>query len=111
MLPVAAQDVGRHRGYPTSFGVADEHTVRVEWHGCDIRTEDLPDAVSLQVRLDIRYAERADDGASIPQKLSDRAQRLGACKVADNRHDQVLLLHRFDEHEVLFICEVGFRRP
>ena len=76
----------------------------------DVGAEVAPDAVLRQVLLDVRQVERRHGRAVILQVLADGAQRLRPGEIADERHEQVLLLEILQELEVLFVGQIAADR-
>src|SRR6185503_18895830 len=68
------------------------------------------EAVLEEVLLDVGDVERAYGNGSRPGPAPDSADGLWPGEVAHDRDDQVLLLHRLDEPEVVLGGQIALRR-
>src|SRR5262249_50083779 len=106
LLAGAGGRFGRDRTERSAAVRPDEDARSIDRQRRGVLAEGRPHAVALQVVFDVRHVERRDRRAVCLDPRSDGAECLRTREVAHDRNDQVLALHRLDEREVLFACEI-----
>src|SRR5438128_2492908 len=104
-----ASEIGIQAGAETEAAAsnrADECTRAVQRQRCNVAAEIFPDAVLLQVLLDIRKIERCNGLFLLPDILANRPDRFRSCEIPNDRYQQVLRFERFHDREILFAGEI-----
>src|ERR1019366_1069551 len=93
-----AGHASQFRAEPETWAVAsaadgaDERARLVERQRRDVRAEIAPQALLVQILLDVGEIERRDGGAFVFQVLPHRADRFRAREIADDGHEEILRL-------------------
>src|SRR5438128_1977560 len=92
---------------PAAPNRTNECTGFVQRQRRDIAAEIVPDAILLQVLLDVRKIKRGDLAVVVPDISSDRTYGFRAREITYDGHEHIFCFERFQDREGLFAGQIA----